>query len=109
MPDTTAVPLTITPEATARIAELGMQAEFEQMLEHTRQTVAGLRALRVSLQEPYDLGGGPVVIIDATVEEQHSADDPTGSKWGLWLIRTYPPQVCENFFLFCVPEVADAR
>ncbi len=38
----TTFPVSITPEAAARVAELGMQAELERMLEHTRQTVPGL-------------------------------------------------------------------
>ena len=29
------VPVTITPEAAARVAELGLQAELERMVEHT--------------------------------------------------------------------------
>jgi hypothetical protein len=31
------VPMTISPEAAARVAELGMQAEFERLLEQARQ------------------------------------------------------------------------
>jgi hypothetical protein len=43
------LPIDVTPEAAARVAQLGMQAELESMLEHTSRTVPDLRGLRVVL------------------------------------------------------------
>ena len=63
MATSTTVPLTVLPEAAARVAELGMQAEFERMLQHTRQTLPGLRSIRVYLAEPYDTDNEPRVVI----------------------------------------------
>src|SRR5579884_3757988 len=41
------VPLTITPEAAARVAELGMQKELEQMIAQVRRVVPDLAAIEV--------------------------------------------------------------
>jgi hypothetical protein len=65
--------------------------------------------LHVSHLEPYDLGGGVRVIIDAFREFPHPVDDPTEREWGAWLIRTFPPEVCENFHLFCIDGARDGR
>ena len=35
--ETTTVQIAIAPEATARVAELGLQREFDMMLDHTRK------------------------------------------------------------------------
>jgi hypothetical protein len=43
------VPVTITPEAAAYGAELGMQGPFKQMLDHILQTVPGLHSVVVNL------------------------------------------------------------
>ena len=43
------IPVTVSPEAAARVAELGMQAEFDQLLEKARRTLAGLRRMNVVL------------------------------------------------------------
>jgi hypothetical protein len=50
------VPMKITPEAAARVAELGIQAELDQMLEHVRKVVPKLQSLEVELAEPCDTG-----------------------------------------------------
>ncbi len=109
MAEAATVPLTVTPDAAAHIAELGMQGQFEEMLDHSRRVIPGLRALEVSLQDPYDLGGGPCVIIDALRDCPREGDDPTQREWGFWQVRTFPPQVCENFCLLCVYGAPDER
>src|SRR4051794_24974808 len=52
-------PVTVSPEAAARVAELGLQREFEQIVEHTRQTIPGLRRLEVTLAPAHDTGDDP--------------------------------------------------
>src|SRR5205807_2017132 len=55
----TNVPTIVPPEAAARIAELGMQPEFERMLEHIRRSVPDLRRIEVEVSWPYDTGTDP--------------------------------------------------
>jgi hypothetical protein len=101
---TTSIPMTVTPEAAERVAELGMQAELERMLEHTRQTVPGLRSVEVQLALPYDTGDETSIIIRATMDDPHGEYDPTDSEWGAWKVSTFPPDVCRYFVMMSVYE-----
>jgi hypothetical protein len=102
------VPLTVTLEAAALIAELEMEAEFEQMVEHTRRTVPFLRRIEVVLDLPCDMGDDPRVTIEAWRREPLPADDATQREWGDWLVETFPPDVFRYFGMMLIDELADA-
>jgi hypothetical protein len=108
IPNTT-IPITVTPEATEYIAQLGLQGAFEQMLEHTLRTVPGLRCIEITVQPPYDLGGDPCVLIEATREDPHLTDDLTDRTWWRWQGETFPPQVSQYFCFYSFYEPPDAR
>src|SRR3954467_853522 len=91
------VSVTVTPEAAGRIAELGMRAEPERMLEHTRQVVQDLRRIDVVLAERYDSGGEPGIGIYAMSDHPCGSGDRTSWDWGAWKVETFPPEVCEHF------------
>jgi hypothetical protein len=93
------VPVTITPEAAARVAELGLQAELERMIEHTRHAVAGLRQVAVTLEPPYETRPSPGINIEAYTDRPFVEGDRTQGRWGRWLVITFPPEVCEHFAL----------
>jgi hypothetical protein len=95
----TTIPITVTPEAAARIAELGMQAELEQMLEHTLQTVPGVRSIEVQEALPYDTGDETTLVIQVTMEDPHLEKDPTETEWDRWMVTMFPPDVCRYFVL----------
>src|SRR4051794_24902193 len=97
MTESVEVPVVVTPEAATRIAELGMQAELERMLEHARQTIPGLQRLEVERAERYDLGEEPGVAIDAYTAQSWVAGAQTSGNWREWMINTFPPRVCEHF------------
>jgi hypothetical protein len=100
----TTIPLTVDPEAADHIARLGMQAEFDRMIEHTRQTVPGLRRIHVWLQPPYDTGDDPGVIIEIIRNDPFQLDDPTRKQWYDWLIETFSPDVLRHFTRFTAYE-----
>jgi hypothetical protein len=104
MSASTDVPLTVTPEATARLAELGMQRELEQMIEHVRQVVPGLAAIEVTIAECYDSRDEPGVSIEAFSDE---AFEPGGAasqdKLEEWVLDTFPPQVLEHLCIHFSP------
>ncbi len=106
--NTSTVPVTITPEAAARIAELGMQAELDRMLEHTRLTVPGLRAIEVQLALPYDTGDETTLVIQATRSDRQLPYDPTEDEWDAWKIETFLPDVYRYFVLLTVYESTHA-
>ena len=95
----TTIPVTITPEAAARVAALGMQAGLEQMLEHTRQTVPDLRAVQAEEAPPYDSGDESGVTIWAVRPVPLVEYDTTDDEWGAWKVDTFPPDVCRYFVM----------
>lgn len=90
------VPVTITPQAEARIAELGMRRELEQMIAHVREVVPALVAIEVEIAECYDTRDEPGVSILAYSDRPYDPEDKTS--WNLirWDVETFPPQVLEH-------------
>jgi hypothetical protein len=105
----TDIPVTVTPEAAARIAELGMQAEFEQMLANTLRTVPDLVRIKVEREEPYDTGGEPAIGIWTYTDRPYAPEDRSWRDWDEWAIRTFPPRVLEHFSLLPVYLPSHAR
>jgi hypothetical protein len=98
----TTVPITIMPEAAQRVTLLGMQTEFDRMLEYTRQRVPGLRSVEVQLALPYDTGEEPTVVIEATRDDPHLDYDPTDMDWGSWQVNTFSPYICRYFVMMSI-------
>jgi hypothetical protein len=98
----TTVPITVEPDAAARVAELGMQAELQQMIEHTRQVVPHLQNVRVVLEPPYDTGDEPYLTIYSTRGGSYNGDDPTQREWGRWKVTTFSPDVCRHFAMLVI-------
>jgi hypothetical protein len=105
----TDVPLTITPEAAARIAELGMQKELEQMIEHVREVVPNLAAIEVTIAECYDTRDEPGISIVAYSDRAFAPEANTS--WDLigWAVDTFPPQVLEHLCIQLSPGRPYAR
>lgn len=95
----TAVPVSITDEAAARVAELGMQNELAQMIEHTQQAVAGLVRINVVLAQPWDTGDEPTIVIEAKRRNPTPVGDQTGREWGAWFVDAFPPDVVRHFIM----------
>ena len=106
MSTTSNVPVTITPEASAHVAELGLQKEFEQILEHTRQTIPGLRSIRADYESGYGIDI-PCILIEAWVSDSKAADR-ADREWGVWRLTAFPPRVGEHFVLFLYEDKTDA-
>jgi len=103
MSASTDIPLTITPEAAARIAELGMRKEFEQMIEHTRQVVPDLAAIEVTIAECYDTRDEPGVSIEAYSDQVFEPGDNTSEKVSRWAVNNFRPQVLEHLCILFNP------
>jgi len=93
------IPLTIEPEAAACLAELGMQAELEQMIEHTRQVVPDLTRIRILLESLYEPGDEQIICIEAFVDPDSKDDGSCYWPWNEWLIATFPYEVFRHFGL----------
>jgi hypothetical protein len=101
------VPVTSTPEVHAYVAELRMQAEFDQMLEHIRQTVHHLRAVHIYIDGPWDDLDVPCVIFDAHLGRTDAMFDGTHERWGEWFMSTFPPSAIGRFQLLFTPPGPD--
>jgi hypothetical protein len=100
------IPMTITDEAAARVKELGLQCELDQIIEHARQTLKGLRRLRVVLEDdPNWPKDDPLVTIWAIHEPippEKWTDLTAWHEWGKWMYETFPPQVLNYLHLTSV-------
>lgn len=99
----TTFPVTIAPEAAARVAELRMQREFEQMVQFTLETTPCLQSIEVSLAPAYDTGDDPQVSIEAITNASPSLTFPAEDRLGNWRMATFPPEVWSRFSLSIVP------
>ena len=100
--ETGTIPVTVTPEAAERVAELGMQAELQQMLDHTLRTVPNLRSVEVLLALPYDTGDETSITLQALVDHPNPVKDRTELEWDAWQLAAFPPDVCWFFRLMTV-------
>ncbi len=99
-----AIPIHVSQEAAAHIAELGMQQPFETMLEHTRATVPGLREIRVELEEDPRHVMEPKIVIYSHRDHPGPGYDGVDRRWGEWQITTFPPEVCWHFLMMTTYE-----
>jgi hypothetical protein len=104
----TDVPVTITPEAEARITALGFQREFEQMIAHLRESVPELAAIEVVRELPYDTDWEPVSIT-AYSDRAFAAGENTSAQLDEWVVKTFPPQVLEHLVILLSPGKPHAR
>jgi hypothetical protein len=82
--------------AAEHIAQLGLEREFEQMIEHAKQTVPGTRKIEVMLEGwPEDPSDLRIVIMPH--RPHPGGDDPAHREWIAWLVDTFPPEVCQHF------------
>jgi hypothetical protein len=92
-PPPTAIPVTVTPEAAARVAELGLQRELEEMVQHTLETIPSLRSVEVVLELPYDTGDDIRIAIRATAHLDAAGMSQAKQQWRAWVVETYPSRV----------------
>jgi hypothetical protein len=92
-------PITVTPEATARVQELGRQHEFKQMLEHIRQTVPDLRQIEVELQYLVDEPETPPAVMMYAYRPFKPGDLGLHitDEWRDWRIEHFGPEVLVHF------------
>jgi hypothetical protein len=95
----TDVPVVVTDEAAAYIAQVSMQQELEQMLDWIRQHVIPLEGIRVILDRRLYEKLPPHVYIRAYQgrANENTPLDLVQFDWGHWKVHTFPGNVCTTF------------
>ena len=109
MSEPATVPVTVTDEAAARIAELGIRAEVEEMIDHTLKTITCLRRIEIRLEGPYDTHDDPYLTINGYREPESTLiPDEECRQWSRWYVDRFPPRVREHVNLMLGDDYPDA-
>jgi hypothetical protein len=93
------VPVTITPEAAARVDELGMRAQLEQMVGHAVQSIPQLVRIDIETFWRADDPSPDGVAVRGTTTISWQEGVKIGQAIRRWMVRTFPPEVCEHFLI----------
>jgi hypothetical protein len=97
---TTTIPLEIEPQAAELVAYLGMQTEFEQIVDYVRHNIRGLVKLKVEEVDSCGFDGPPAAWMMAAIDSSFKPVEVTRAHLNDWITATYPPQVSERFAIF---------
>jgi hypothetical protein len=103
------VPERVTPEAAARVADLGLEGQLRRMIDYARQHLPEATRIEVVLYERDEVAEPPGIAIE--VYTPFHCFDPTArtrGKIGEGLVSEFPPQVLEHVLIDHLPEAADA-
>ena len=106
---TTNIPCTINPEATAHVAELGIQHDFDRMVEHTLYSIPELRRVEVILESASEDDDESRVVIVSYLPALGNGPDSTMWQWGQWVIDTFSPDVWRHVAMITLFEAVDGR
>jgi hypothetical protein len=95
----TTVPITVTAEAAARIAALGLETDVDRMIEHVRKDLPEVERIEVILYDRYELGDEPGVSIDIYSHQRFDAAAATDDRLTRWMVKEFPPRVLEHVLL----------
>src|SRR5262249_45380205 len=97
---TDTISISIAADAAAHVAALGLQTDFERMLNHAQATIPGLQKLDATLAEPYDTGEEMTVLLRALRDPaSRASNDHARRDWSSWKINTFSPDVHRHFAL----------
>ena len=106
---TTTVPVDVTPEAAARIAELGIRSEAERMIDQAVKTVNGIRRIEISLLDPNEMYDEPHLSASAYRDPTLFGDqDQERYQFRDWVISAFSPDVLWYFCLHIWPDAPRA-
>ena len=103
------LPVTVTPQATARIATLGLQTELRRMIDYARQNLPEITRIEVVVYDRDEFDDEPGLAVEAY--SPFETFDPTARtrrKIGDWLVSAFPPEVLEHLLIDYLPEAPDA-
>src|SRR5438876_674217 len=93
------VPVSVTPEAAARIAKLGIPSDVDRMIDYARRNLPDLDRIEVELYDRYELGDEPGLSIDAYGRRPFEPVDPPDRDLDRWMVTEFPPEVLEHIIM----------
>ncbi len=104
----TAVPCHVSSEAAAHLAELGIEAGFQEMLEHALKVVPDLLRVEVTLEPPYEDDDEDRVVMNAWVSyRQGDAPNPGQALFRKWVVESISPDIWRHVVLLVWHEAAE--
>jgi phosphopantothenoylcysteine decarboxylase len=107
-----AVSTCVSAEAASWVELLGMESEFEKMLEHAKASVPDLRSIDVTLSRRPCQDVEAQVFLMATMDDPALDDDvaqSTKSNWDKWVIDSFSPDVNRHFVMMTRYEPSKER
>lgn len=99
MPTSANVPVTVTAEAAARIADLGIQTEVDRMLDYARRQLPDLDRIDVVLFDRYEQGDEPGLAIDAFSRRPFDPADRVEDDLVRWMVTEFSPAIRQHVLL----------
>ena len=110
---TTTVPVNITPEASERIAQRGLQAPIDQMIEQAVKMVPGIRRVEIGLEGPYDTHDEPYLEASAYRDpcyfQETDPVTPEVRQYDRWIVEAMADDVRWQVMLHIHWDAPDAR
>jgi len=78
------IPVTITPEAAARIAKLGLQEHVDKTIEYARTQLPEIVRIEVNLYDRFELGDEPALCVEAWSNRPFHSDEHISEKLTKW-------------------------
>jgi hypothetical protein len=97
------IPVTVTPEAAARVAKLGFQAEVDRMIDYARLQLPEVERIEVVLYDRHDDGDEPGLAVDIYSRHPFNPDEHISSQVSRWAVREFPPEVLWHLIMCYYP------
>ena len=107
-----AVSTCVSPEAASWVELLGMESEFEKMLEHAKASIPDLRSIDVTLNRQPSQDAEAQVFLMATMDDPALDDDvaqATKLNWDKWVMDSFSPDVNRHFVMTTRYEPSSER
>jgi hypothetical protein len=99
------VPVRVTPEAAARVADLGLDGELQRMVDYACHQLPEATRIEVVLYERDEAGEPPGIGIEVyTPFDSYDPSARTRRTIGEWLVSEFPPRVLEHLLIDHLPE-----
>jgi hypothetical protein len=101
-------PLTSSPEAAARVAELGFQNVVEDLVARAIDVLPDLRSLHLSLVPSHEMDNIPWLVLECHSERSEQETQDALVAWYTWRAENLPFETGRHFMLSWIHEVAHA-